>query len=96
VRIELTDGAESDLENALDWSEQFGARQRLGRAIDIGINQIAESPLRWGQIEPGVRRLVLRKFPYSIVYAWHPEQDQLVILAFAHHRRESGYWRERK
>lgn len=74
MRIELTDGAESDLENALDWSEQFGARDRLGRAIDVGISQIAESPLRWRQIEPGVRRLVIRKFPYSIVYACTPSR----------------------
>jgi plasmid stabilization system protein ParE len=96
LRIELTDGAESDLENALDWSDQFGAKHRLGRALEAGIGRIAESPLRWREIEPGVRRLVIRKFPYSIVYARHPEQDYLVILAFAHHKREPGYWRERK
>jgi plasmid stabilization system protein ParE len=96
VDIEFTDGAECDLEDALDWYEQLGARSRLGRAIELGISQIAESPPRWREIEPGVRRLVMRKFPYSIVYAWHPDQDQLVILALAHHKREPGYWRSRK
>jgi plasmid stabilization system protein ParE len=95
VRIDFTDGAQRDLEDALNWSEQLGARRRLGRAIELGIAQIAEAPLRWHQIEPGIRRLVIRKFPYSIVYAWHPDQDQLVILAFAHHKREPSYWRDR-
>jgi hypothetical protein len=41
----------------------------------------------------GVRRLVLRRFPYSIVFI--PRDSAITILAFAHHSRRPGYWRSR-
>lgn len=46
------------------------------------------------EIEPDIRRFVLRKFPYSIIYSIEP--DCVMILAVAHQRREPGYWRERR
>lgn len=42
----------------------------------------------------GKRRLVLRRFPYSLIYT--VAGDQLRILAVAHHSRHPGYWRGRK
>ena len=44
-----------------------------------------------GAIE--VRRAVVRRHPYLIVYAILP--DQLVVIAVAHTRRKPGYWRTR-
>mgnify|MGYP005847971399 CR=1 FL=1 len=37
-----------------------------------------------------LRRLPLRRFPYSVVYA--VSADELRILAVVHHRRRPGYW----
>ena len=42
----------------------------------------------------GKRRLVTRRFPFSIIYT--VVEDQLRILAVAHHSRRPGYWRRRK
>ena len=39
------------------------------------------------------RRLVLREFPFSVVYRASP--DRVVIYAFAHSKRRPGYWRSR-
>ncbi|MGI9306620.1 MAG: type II toxin-antitoxin system RelE/ParE family toxin [Gammaproteobacteria bacterium] len=36
------------------------------------------------------RRFPLRKFPFTLIYAL--EQDVLVVVAVAHHRRRPGYW----
>ena len=41
----------------------------------------------------GTRRLVLGRFPYSIVYS--REVDSLIVIALAHQRRLPGYWKER-
>jgi hypothetical protein len=46
---------------------------------------IGERPLAWTEIDPGVRRAVLRRFPYSLIYAVEP--DEVLILAVSHHRR---------
>ena len=40
------------------------------------------------------RRFFLRRFPYSIIYQL--TNDELRILAVAHHRRRPGYWAQRK
>ncbi|MCZ7564496.1 MAG: type II toxin-antitoxin system RelE/ParE family toxin [Burkholderiales bacterium] len=42
----------------------------------------------------GKRRLVTRRFPFSVIYA--VVDDQIRILAVAHHSRRPGYWRGRK
>ena len=41
----------------------------------------------------GVRRLVMRRFPYSLVV--RERQRGLEVVAFAHHARRPGYWTER-
>jgi toxin ParE1/3/4 len=38
-----------------------------------------------------IRRLPLRRFPYSIVYYLH--ESEVRILAVAHQRRKPGFWK---
>jgi hypothetical protein len=41
----------------------------------------------------GVKRLMLRRFPYAVIVR---ERDtEIVVIAFAHHARRPGYWRDR-
>lgn len=40
-----------------------------------------------------MRRVPVARFPYSVVYADGP--DHVRIVAFAHAKREPGYWRHR-
>lgn len=39
------------------------------------------------------RRMRVRRYPYSVVYA--RRGDHLIVLAVAHDRRRPGYWRAR-
>ena len=38
----------------------------------------------------GRRRFPLRKFPISVIY--YVRDDQVRVIALAHHRRRPGYW----
>jgi hypothetical protein len=40
-----------------------------------------------------MRRYVMRRFPYSIIYVI--VDDQLRVLSVAHHSRRPGYWQDR-
>jgi plasmid stabilization system protein ParE len=40
-----------------------------------------------------VRRIILKRFPYDIVFLEHGEG--IVVVAVAHHARRPGYWRHR-
>jgi len=38
----------------------------------------------------GARRLLTRRFPYSVIYL--PESSEIIVIAVAHHRRKPYYW----
>lgn len=44
-------------------------------------------------VTDGFRRVIVRRFPYSIVY--RAKDDQLYIIAVAHQRRHPNYWSDR-
>lgn len=52
---------------------------------------IRERPAAWARWKgTDIRRRILRQFPYSIFYI--VEDDNVVIIAIAHHKRRPGYW----
>lgn len=60
-------------------------------AVAEGVQSIRERPEAWATWRRvDVRRRVLRRFPYSIFFV--VENDIVIIVAVAHHRRRPGYW----
>ncbi|MDD5558901.1 type II toxin-antitoxin system RelE/ParE family toxin [Candidatus Methylomirabilis sp.] len=51
---------------------------------------ISQFPESAEEIRPGIRKRILQKFRYSLIYSI--EEDVLLILAVAHHSRRPGYW----
>ena len=70
----------------------------LGKAFSAEVERtilfIREFPDAGLAIGPKRRRVLVDRFPYSIVY--RRDSDTVVILAVAHQRRLPGYWRHRK
>jgi plasmid stabilization system protein ParE len=67
--------------------ERFHAEFRAATAVLLDYPEIGVS------IDPQLRKLVLDRFPYSVVYSL--TADTIYILAVAHERRPPGYWDER-
>jgi len=40
-----------------------------------------------------IRRALVHRFPYGILYV--PEQNQILIIAVMHLHRQPGYWQDR-
>jgi len=66
---------------------------RFVEAVEHAINLVVESPLRWLDVEDGIRRCMARVFPYAILYSI--ESDYVLIVAVMHCSREPGYWKQR-
>ena len=89
--------AEQELLEAACWYEQ--RRPGLGleflAAIRAAVELIQHDPAGGSRV-PGVkdevpaRRIVLRRFPYAVVFL--ELETEVRILAFAHARRRPGYW----
>ena len=54
---------------------------------------LCDQPKIGQRIGTEFRRILLAKFPYSLIYSIEPER--IWVIAAAHHRRRPGYWRER-
>ncbi|HEX8245374.1 MAG TPA: type II toxin-antitoxin system RelE/ParE family toxin [Longimicrobium sp.] len=61
--------------------------------VEHAARRIISFPQHGSPYLAGTRRIVLRRFPYSVVY-W-PDPDDLLVVAVAHERRKPGYWKER-
>ena len=68
--------------------------QAFINAIEDVVYRIKESPTRYVFIDNEIRRCMVRRFPYGILYTI--EQDYILILAVMHCSREPGYWKNRR
>ena len=75
-------------------SEYPGLGQEFAIEVRRLCRLIAESPAAGLEVRPAIRRRILRRFPYSILYTL--ENDEVVILAVAHQSRRPGYWNRRE
>jgi len=61
--------------------------------LDRALLSLTEVPLGWPPGIHGCRRLLLRRFPFGLVYRLG--LDEIQIVAVAHLRRRPGYWKTR-
>lgn len=87
--------AEAEVVEAAQYYEDQspGLGPALIRAVERAVEQIAAGPEASPKIGRRVRRKLLHRFPYSLIFAAYP--DRLRIVAVAHHKRRPLYWRSR-
>jgi toxin ParE1/3/4 len=61
--------------------------------VERALSRIAAFPEHPSTYVSDTRRVVLRKFPFNLVYSYGP--NEIVVVALAHHRRTPFYWRTR-
>jgi toxin ParE1/3/4 len=97
VNFWLHPEAQADLRKAAEfYREQAGTAlsQSFLAEFEHSVSLLMQHPRLGAMWRHGKRRLVTRRFPFSIIYT--VVSDQLRILAVAHHSRRPGYWRARK
>ena len=95
ARVVFHPGASEDYAAAFAWYYARGTKlaSDFEREIDRGIRLISRNPLRWAKFDGQRRRLIVRKFPYAMIYEMHG--NDVVILALAHGKRRPYYWLDR-
>ena len=91
-------GARAELIAAGKWYEQQAGRgNAFLDAVAEAIVEVGNTPRRFARVpyrtKGEVRRYLIRRFPYAVIYEMRG--DQAVVLAVAHTSRRPGYWRER-
>jgi plasmid stabilization system protein ParE len=58
--------------------------------MESAIADIAENPERWPIVRSDIRRRLIHRFPYGLLYRVDP--NEVVVLAVAHLHRHPAYW----
>jgi plasmid stabilization system protein ParE len=87
--------ARQELDDAVSWYDQQadGLGKEFLDELDRVIRRVVAYPLSAIEIEPGLRRGLLARFPYGIIFGL--DGDTLVVVAVAHLHREPRYWADR-
>ncbi len=95
-RISFHELAELELREAAQYydSEVPGLGSAFLDEIDYSLHQIVRHPNAAPLIHDVVRRKLLRRFPYSLLYSF--EGNSLSVLAVASQKRRPFYWKSRR
>jgi plasmid stabilization system protein ParE len=93
--LEIHPDAFEEFKSAVVWYKERSKSAAIGFAaeVDRALELVSESPERWPSDEQGVRRFVLNRFPFAIVYRM--TKSTIQIVAIAHGHRLPAYWKSR-
>jgi plasmid stabilization system protein ParE len=95
VKVRVLTLAQQELDDTVVWyNEQApGLGQEFLDELDRVVRRAVTFPMSCPEIEPGVRRCLLARFPYGLIYG--VERKTIVVVAVAHLHREPRYWVDR-
>ena len=96
MRVRYHPEADAELQEQRDW---YSVRSPLtafkfAQAIDTAISRIRDAPLRYPIAEFETLEFVLPS-PFRFTVVYRIGDDEIIIVAVAHHSRKPGYWRLR-
>lgn len=70
-----------------------GLGDRFITEVERIVEVLCDQPNIGQSVGEELRRIILARFPYSLIYSI--ESERIWVIAVAHHRRRPGYWQER-
>ena len=95
IRITFHEDARSEMAESARYYEDRvpGLGHAFTDDVEQGLRFISEHPESCEKVSNNLRRKVLSRFPYSLIYAF--EMDRSRVMAIAHNKRRPEYWRYR-
>ena len=95
MKIEFLEAAQVELDQAFEWYET--QQKNLGvqflNEFDAAIRRMATYPESYILIEKDVRRCLIKRFSYGVLYGL--DTDKIIVIAVAHLHRKPDYWVDR-
>jgi ParE toxin of type II toxin-antitoxin system, parDE len=84
--------ASTQVVDARAWydNQRQGLGAEFSRCLESAVNRVARNPLSAPVVHQDVRRVLLKRFPYSVFYM--VEGDSLLVLGCMHTRRMPADW----
>lgn len=94
-QVTFHEDARAELAEASHYYEDRvpGLGQALIDDVENGVREILEHPNACERVSKSLRRKLLNRFPYGLIYT--VETNHIRIMAIAHQKRRPEYWRYR-
>ena len=95
MKVRFLKPAPAEVDDAFAWYEiqSRGLGTKFLDDFDRAIRRIVAYPLASTEIDEGLRRCLLSRFPYGIIYGI--DAETIIVVAVAHLHREPQYWIDR-
>lgn len=95
MKVRFLKLAQSEIDDAVAWydSQSRSLGTQFLDDFDRAIRRIVAYPYSTIEMEDGIRRCLLSKFPYGIIYGI--DIETVIVVAVAHLHREPRYWIDR-
>jgi plasmid stabilization system protein ParE len=95
MKIRFLTLAQREVDDAVIWYEQQaeGLSRDFLDQLDRAVRLVKHHPKIATQIEADIRRFLVARFPYSLIYGI--DDDSIVVIAVAHQHRHPRYWADR-
>jgi plasmid stabilization system protein ParE len=92
----FTQRARAELIEAQDWYEKElpGLGRGFRAAVDAVVQRMSATPLQFPVVHKNVRRALLRRFPYALMFVIEADETLTVIACF-HGSRDPEHWQKR-
>lgn len=92
MRVIFTRIATQELEDAVRFYEleYAGLGCSFKEEVKRAALRVAEYPKAWSIERGEVRKCLLHRFPYKLLYS--VEEDHVLVIAIAHQHRNPDYW----
>ena len=92
MKVRFSKLAQLEVDDAVAWyeSQSQDLETRFLDDLDRTIRRISAFPLSCTEIEPDVRRCLLTRFPYGVIYGI--DSDAIIVVAVAHLHRKPQHW----
>lgn len=97
MQVRLSELARDDATAAIDWyvgEGAYTAADDFANALEQAFGLLSSFSYLGGLAAHNTRMLTLRSFPYSVIY--RIQNNEIRVVAVAHHSRRPRYWRGRR
>ena len=95
MKVSLLPLAQKELDEAFTWYEEqvVGLGDSFLDEFNQSVKLIVSFPELYEQIYDNLRRCLMNRFPYGIIYGI--DGEMIIIIAVAHLKRKPKYWSKR-
>lgn len=88
--------SEKEFNKAIEYYEDIDLGLGYDFALEVyaAIQRAIEFPKAWAVLEGEIRRSLVRRFPYGVLYS--EEQEEIFVVAVMNLHRNPDYWKHRK